>query len=209
MDSNFSGSRQPYSCRQQLVELVHGCLYPLGEKAVDGFGYSGNDRLNYRFFLESEIAEHITDHSILAHGLLFSLGPPNPHPDSGEVLATKGGNNRVHALVSSRASALPQADFAQRQIEVIVYHQEVAQRNVMLSHQASHGFAAEIHKCPGLGQQQLLAPYFADACFSPALPVVKGNRMKPGEVIQALEANIVAIMGISLAGVAQANYEFH
>jgi hypothetical protein len=33
--------------------------------------------------------------------------------------------------------------------------------------------------------------------------------MKPGEVIQALEANIVAIMGISLAGVAQANYEFH
>jgi hypothetical protein len=33
--------------------------------------------------------------------------------------------------------------------------------------------------------------------------------MKPGEVIQAQEANIVAIVGISLAGIAQTNYEFH
>jgi hypothetical protein len=79
----------------------------------------------------------------------------------------------------------------------------------MLTHQASYGFAAEIHKCPWLGQQQLSASYFADTYSSPALPVVKANRMKPGEVIQALEANIVAIMGISLAGIPQTNYEFH
>jgi len=76
-------------------------------------------------------------------------------------------------------------------------------------HQASHGFPAEIHKCPGLSQQQLLTPYFSKAYSSPALPLVKANRMKPGEVIQALEAYIVAIMGISLAGITQANYELH
>jgi hypothetical protein len=76
-------------------------------------------------------------------------------------------------------------------------------------HQASHGFAAEIHKRPGLGQQQFLASYFVNAYSSPALPVVKANRMKPGEVIQAQEANIVAVTGISLAGIAQTNYEFH
>jgi hypothetical protein len=69
----------------------------------------------------------------------------------------------------------------------------------MLMHQASHGVATEIHKCPGLGQQQLPTPYFSKAYFSPALPVVKANRMKPGEVIQATEADIVAIMGIILA----------
>jgi len=79
----------------------------------------------------------------------------------------------------------------------------------MLTHQASHGVAAEIHKRPGLSQQQFLAPYFGNTYSSPALPVVKANRMKPGEVIQALEAHIVAIMGISLAGVPQTNYEFH
>jgi hypothetical protein len=69
----------------------------------------------------------------------------------------------------------------------------------MLTHQASHGSAAEIHKYPGLGQQQLLAPYFAKAYSSPALPVVKANRMKPGEVIQATKANIMAILNINLA----------
>jgi len=79
----------------------------------------------------------------------------------------------------------------------------------MLTQQASHGFATEIHKCPRLGQQQFLAPYFANAYSSPALPVVKVNRVKPGEVIQTPEANIVAIMGISLAGIPQTNYEFH
>jgi hypothetical protein len=76
----------------------------------------------------------------------------------------------------------------------------------MLMHQASHGVSTEIHKCPRLGQQQLVAPYFANTYSSPALPVVKANRMKPGEVIQALEASIVAIMGISLAGVPRTNY---
>jgi hypothetical protein len=79
----------------------------------------------------------------------------------------------------------------------------------MLTHQASHRVAAEIHKCPRLGQQQLPAHYFADAYSSPALPVVKADRMKPGEVIQAPEANIVAIVGINPAGIPQTNDEFH
>ena len=79
----------------------------------------------------------------------------------------------------------------------------------MLMHQASYGLATEIHKCARPGQQQLLAPYFANAYFGVALPVIKGDRMKPGEVIQALEADIVAIAHISLAGIAQTNYEFH
>jgi hypothetical protein len=79
----------------------------------------------------------------------------------------------------------------------------------MLTHQASHGFAAEIHESPGLGQQQFLASYFVNAYSSPALSSVKANRMKPGEVIEALEASIVAIMGISLARIPQTNYEFH
>ena len=194
---------------KRLVKLAHCRFYSLSKKAVNGFGHRGNYRLNCCFFLRGEIAEHITDYSVLADGLLFSLGPPNPHPDSREVLATEGGNSGIHSLVSSRASVLPQANFAQRQIEVIIDYQEVAQRNVMLTHQASHGVAAEIHKCPGLCQQQLFTSYFANAYPSPALPVVKANRMKPGEVIQAPEASIVAIMGISLTGIPQTNYEFH
>jgi hypothetical protein len=79
----------------------------------------------------------------------------------------------------------------------------------MLVDQASHGVAADIHKCSRLSQQQFLAPYFANAYSSPALPVVKADRMKPGEVIQAPEANIVAVMGISLARVSQPDNEFH
>ena len=90
-----------------------------------------------------------------------------------------------------------------------MYYQEVAQRNVVLVYQASYGLATEIHERAGLGQQQLLTSYLAGAYSSLALPVVKANRMMPGEVIQGLETNIVAITGISLAGVTQTNYEFH
>ena len=79
----------------------------------------------------------------------------------------------------------------------------------MLAHQASQGFAAQIHKCARPGQEQLFATYFAGAYSGLALSSVKVDRMKPGEVIQALEANIVAIAGISLAGIPQTNYEFH
>ena len=72
----------------------------------------------------------------------------------------------------------------------------------MLTHQASHGFATEVHECPWLGQQQLLAFYFSNAYSGPALSVVKADRMKPGKVIQAPEAGVMAIMGISLTGIA-------
>jgi hypothetical protein len=187
---------------KRLVELAHCRYNPLGEKIINGFSYLGNYRLDYCFFLGGKIAEHIIDYSLLANGLLFRLRSPNPHSDSGEFLATQGGNNRIHTLVSSRASVLPQSNFAQMQIEVIVYYQEVAQSNVMLTHQASHGVPTEIHKCPGLGQHQLLAPYFSKAYSSPALPMVKANGVQPGEVIQAPEANIMAIMGISLTDIA-------
>jgi hypothetical protein len=74
--------------------------------------------------------------------------------------------------------------------------------NVMPTHQTSHGVATEINKCHWLSQQQLLILYFANAHSSPALPVVKANRMKPGEVIQAPEASIMAIMSISPARIA-------
>ena len=76
-------------------------------------------------------------------------------------------------------------------------------------YQASHGFAAEIHERPRLGQQQFLVSYFASAYFSPALPLVKADRMTPGEVIQASKANVMATMCISPAGISQTNYEFH
>ena len=83
-----------------------------------------------------------------------------------------------------------------------MYYQEVAQGNVMLVHQARYRFATEIYKCHGLGQQQFLTPYFSKAYSSPALSVVKANRVKPGEVIQAPEASIMAIMSINPARIA-------
>jgi hypothetical protein len=76
-------------------------------------------------------------------------------------------------------------------------------------HQASDGLAAEIHKRPRLSQHHLLAPYFADAYFSLALSSVKADRMNPGEVIQTTEADIMAIMGISLTGVTQPDNKLH
>ena len=79
----------------------------------------------------------------------------------------------------------------------------------MLAHQASHGFAAEIHKRPRPSQQQFLTSHLRDAYSSLALSSVKVDRMKPGVVIEALEANIVAVMGIVLAGVSQTNDKFH
>ncbi len=69
-------------------------------------------------------------------------------------------------------------------------------------HQTNYGSTAEIHKRPRLGQQQLLTSYFSDAYSGPALSVVKSNRMESGKVIQAPEANIMAIVRINSAGIA-------
>jgi hypothetical protein len=76
-------------------------------------------------------------------------------------------------------------------------------------HQTGYRFAAEIHKRAWPGQQQLLAAHFADAYSCLALPVVEVDRMKPGEVIQALEANVVAITDISLTRGPQPDNKLH
>jgi hypothetical protein len=73
---------------------------------------------------------------------------------------------------------------------------------MLLMHQTNYGSTTEIHKRPRLGQQQLLISYSSDAYSGPALSVVKSNRMEPGKVIQAPEANIMAIVRINSAGIA-------
>jgi len=72
----------------------------------------------------------------------------------------------------------------------------------VLIHQTSYGSTAEIHERPWLGQQKLLTSYFPNAYSGSALSVVKVDRMKPGKVIQASEANIMAIVCIYPAGIA-------
>ena len=71
----------------------------------------------------------------------------------------------------------------------------------MLIDQAGYRLAAQVHERTWPGQQQLLTARLADANLGMAMSVPEADRMKLGEVIQAMEANVVAIAGIALTGV--------
>jgi hypothetical protein len=111
--------------------------------------------------------------------------------------------------VSSRTTPRTNPNFAQGQVKVIINYQKIAQRNVTFLHQATYHPTTNVDECLWLGQQQFTASYFTNTYPGPALPPIKADRMMPGEIIQAAKANIMPIMSISLARIAQANNEFH
>ena len=57
------------------------------------------------------------------------------------------------------------------------------------------------NRCHGDQVEILLPAHFTDAHSGVALSVPEADRMKPGEVVQALEANIVAVVGVRLTGI--------
>jgi hypothetical protein len=81
--------------------------------------------------------------------------------------------------------------------------------NPVFMYQAGHRLAAQVDKRARPGEHDLLAFYFSKTYSGPALSAVKPDRMESGEMIEALEANIVAITGVRLARIPEADYEFH
>src|SRR3972149_2892819 len=114
-----------------------------------------------------------------------------------------GGARRAPAAGGAAASA--QAHFADRQVEVVVDDEQLA-RVVQpeASHQVRDGLAALVHEGARLGERDLLAGDLAPAqrCLAARVEL---DAVAACEPVHRPEADVVAVGGILLARVAEAD----
>ena len=79
----------------------------------------------------------------------------------------------------------------------------------MLTRHAPDSFTTKINESYGLGQQQLLASHFPDACPGMAFFSLKFDGVEFGKRIQTAKSNIMPIMGITCTRITQPDDKFH
>ena len=116
--------------------LVHGCCQAFTEEAKGSFSYLGYDLTDDLLFLSSEIAQHVGNNISFANlsSVLSYSRSSSAYPKTGKILTSETGDNGFYPLMPSRATAVPNADFTQREVKVIVDNQKVIDVDIELSY---------------------------------------------------------------------------
>ena len=107
------------------------------------------------------------------------------------------------------AASLPQPERAERQVEVVVDHQEIRRSDAVADQQALDSPPADVHVGLRLGQDdlQVVQPTAAHQAVGPLL--VEADGVAIGKSVQHHEARVMATPGILRAGIPEADDQFH
>jgi hypothetical protein len=161
------------------------------------------DRLGYdRLLAGPEAAEHMID------GLSrFWL----PHPDAQARILFRAQMELdvPQAIVSPVATAGTQPQFAQRQMNVVTNDEQVLEGELVKIQESTHRTAAQVHVCLGLDEQEGVITPFAFRDEGLKFFSKGANLEMAGQVVDDLEADVVARADVTIAGVAQTDDDFH
>jgi len=103
------------------------------------------------------------------------------------------------------AAASAEADSTRRQVKVVMDNNEGIGADFKLIYQPTYRLAAEVHMSLGPGDYYLAAGDLTGAGAGLALFFIQAYALRPGEVPQAHEADVMAVMGVSPPRVTQTN----
>src|SRR5438105_13145451 len=131
----------------------------------------------------------------------------NTETDAREVFRFDLRDDRSHAVVRPRSTGRPDANPAERQVDVVVDDDEILRLQAVALQQAPHRMTAVVHERSGSrnGDAQRAKRSFGDAGIS-------GLRLEFGthpfrEAASDLVADVMARAGVLLAGIAQPDDE--
>src|SRR5207253_9595143 len=119
-------------------------------------------------------------------------------------LGSELADDRPQAVVAAWPAALPEAQLAEREREVVDHHEQLAERSPLPREHLSYGEAGLIH--PGLRlDQQQVEPVKAplDERGRVAAPTTAGPPGPIGQAVEDQPADVVAGLPVLLAGIAQ------
>src|SRR4030042_5367468 len=128
---------------------------------------------------------------------------PDADPDAWELVGPDLAGDRDHALVRAGPALLPDPDLSERDVEVVVDHDQALRRNVLPAHGRPHGEPAPVHEGLGQGQEDFLPAPAGEAGSSLEQPPPELDVPGPGQALDQAEAGVVARGRVLVTRIAQ------
>ena len=168
------------------VQLGHGALRALLDEDRHAVGRRAHRLEDEILFGARRARQHVIDHLGLVAGM------PDAEPQAPEILADVR-DDVAQPVVAAVTAAVLQAHGADRQIELIVRHQDLLGRDLEEIAQLPHRQAAAVHVRGGLQQHDVLAADVDARGLAGELAVVaKLRAVPPRKQIHEPETRVVA-----------------
>ena len=138
-----------------------------------------------------------------------SRRPSDANAHTRKILISHVGQNRLDAIVSTRASFPTDTHSTRRNIHIIMHNHEILRPQLVPAQQRTNSPAAVIHISDWFDQDDLFcanAP-FRDKCIELFLPIINAQMLC--ECIDEHKTNIMLCMGIFRPRIAQSCNDFH
>ncbi len=133
----------------------------------------------------------------------LTVGPSDADTYPNEFLIANLLHNRINAVVSTGAPTQADANSAQRQVQVVVHHDQVFELHLEFSDQAADADAAVIHKGLRLSQHNVMTGKSALGDFGMAVTSAECEAVFLCKAVDAHKPDVMAIAGVFNAGIPQ------
>jgi hypothetical protein len=109
----------------------------------------------------------------------------------------------------TRATTLAEAELTQGEVKVIMNNQKVVKVDIKFLYQSTNCLPAQVHIGLGSGYYHPAAGYFTSANSGFPLFFIKSYALRPGKMVEAHKADIMAIISVTPPRITQAYNYFH
>src|SRR6266436_10374882 len=178
------------------------CRVLLGHEQPGVIGNRFAERRDPGAVALGEIGQYVTVHQFLDAG----VADPEPHP---AIVVADMRGDRTQTVVAGNAAADLDAHLARRQFELILKHDDLARRELEEIRGLLNRAPRLVHEGRGPEQHHPLAieRAFRGLALKTAAPWCE--TMTPRNFIDDHEPDIMPVMGVLRAGIAEANKESH
>src|SRR5437879_4449603 len=186
------------------VEAVHGCRGSVSQNHLHSFCSFVQYLVHC---LELRLLERP---QYVSHTVLNLAIRRDAQPDSQELLCTQRPNQRLHPVVTRRAATLPDTNRPQRQVQLVIDHNQISYRvQLVLRKQRAYREATQVHVGLRLGQKNLFCSDRGPCCKRPALAIPDLDPAIVRDTIDSEKTQIVRRELVFDSGIAQPDDQFH
>src|SRR6185437_5585552 len=159
-------------------------------------------RLNPRHFVPGEVLQDV----MLSHVLVAGMADAEAHA---AIFVADMRRDRTQAVVAGIAATGFYPQLARRQIEFVVENDDVRFSELVEMRGFRHRAAGLVHVGTGQQQQNTLAVDLAFHRHALETPAPRRNAMRARNRLYGHEADVMAVAGVALAWIAEADEEKH
>jgi hypothetical protein len=143
----------------------------------------------------------------LARRLPIDNGPSDTDANAGKFLRPEGSNDRFHAVLSAMTALLPNSQCADRQVQLVIHHENSLGGHAVPARQIADRIAASIYEGLGLYEDCASIGQRSFRNRSQTAPTPKRQSLPMSQFGDAPKTNVVPVARMFSPGIAKPDDE--